>query len=63
MFVDQYSALIVRMISCEQTAGSSHRWLELIKEVRSDNFMKISGSEQTDAAAGKSDSSLNMLTR
>lgn len=34
----------VRMISCEQTAGSSHRWLRLIKEVGSNNFIKISGS-------------------
>lgn len=32
-----------RMISCEQTAGSSHRWLRLIKEVGSNNFIKISG--------------------
>lgn len=30
--------------SCEQTSGMSPRWLELIKEVQSDNFSEISGS-------------------
>lgn len=34
------------MISCEQTADSSHRWLELIKEVGSNNFINIPGSQQ-----------------
>lgn len=52
-----------RMIPLEQTAGVSCRWLEPIREVESNNLVKNLGSEQTEAAAGKSDSSLSMLTR
>lgn len=52
-----------RMIPFEQTAGVSRRWLEPIREVESNNLVKNLGSEQTEAAAGKSDSSLSMLTQ
>lgn len=39
-------------ISGEQTAAASHRWLELIKEVRANNFIRTSGSERLQTHRG-----------
>ncbi|CAB1458853.1 unnamed protein product [Pleuronectes platessa] len=52
----------VRMIPEAQTARRPHRRLELIRDVTRINFIKVSGSERTDGAAGNSDSKLDMLT-